>query len=368
MAFLDARKFFVARMSAKSCVFAISLVVWVMASSGVAVADEVSTFCNLTQTQAAVQRDLLDYPELFATTGNPQTGNSSIVTAGVRWSLSRYLQGATVGKLADANCEAYRAENRLAGQAQAVEQRADLQAVESTEPLMRQALQLADEAVAKEQALLRARVSTLADVKAAFDVRDAIGTRLASLVQIRSRIKDQLPEAEVPLGQLVDRSVAARAEVAIESSRLANQAGWDVSIAAGAQDDPRGRNRTQPFVGLTVSYSLGAPAASRAADRVGALATQYQNEQRDGPLQQYQRAIVTARGLIEGEQIILRGLEERKALVDSTIARLQGVTTDDAQRALRQGRVEQLAGEAQIAGSRARLQFLQQWLDRNKPI
>lgn len=342
--------------------------VGVMASSGVAVADEVSSFCSLTQTQAALQRNLLDYPELFATTGNPQTGNSSIVTGGVRWSLSKYLQAGTVGKLADANCESYRADNRLTEQVKKVEQRADLKAVESMEPLLREALALANDEVAKEQTLMRAKAATLANVKAAFDARDTISMRLAGLVQIRSRLQDELPDAEVPLGELVNQSIAAKAEVASETSRLAGQTGWDVSIAAGAQSDPRGANRAQPFVGLTASYSLGAPAANRAGGNVGALTTQYLSEQRDGPLMQYQRAIDTARGLIEGEHIILEGLEQRKALADSTVERLQGISTEDGQRALRQTRIEQRANGAQIAGSRARLKFLQQWLDRNKPI
>ncbi|SAL00466.1 hypothetical protein AWB78_05950 [Caballeronia calidae] len=331
-------------------------------------ADEVSSFCNMTQTQADVQRNLLNSPELFATTGNPQTGNSSTITAGVRWSLSKHLQAGTVSKLADANCDSYRVDAKLAEQTKNVGQRADLKAIESMEPLMRQVLALANEEVKKEQALMQAKVSTLTNVKDAFDARDSIRTQLASLVQTRSRIGEQLPDAEVPLGELVRQSIEAKAEVANETSQLAAQSAWDVSIAAGAQNDPRAQNRTQPFVGLTVSYSFGAPAANRAANKVAGLTTQYLNEQRDGPLQQYQRAIATVKGLVEGERIILQGLEERKAFTDATLERLTGITTDDGQRAIRQTRIERLASEAQIAGSVARLKFLQQWIERNKPI
>lgn len=330
-------------------------------------ADEVSSFCLMTETQAEVQRNILNYPEVFGSTGNPQTGNSSTITAGMRWSLSRYLQANTVSRLASASCDAYRADRQLAAQTQNVEQRADLQAIQAMEPLLRTALVMAGDEVNKEQKLMAAKVATLTDVNAAFNANNAIRTQLAALLQTRSRIQDQLPEAEAANDELVQKSIAAKSRVASETSHLAAQAGWDLSIAAGAQNDPSNASRTSPYVGLTVSYSLGSHAANRAANQVAAVTAQYLTEQHDGPVQQYQRAIATVRGLLESERLILQGIEERKAFIDTTVNRLQGIATDNGQRALRQARIEQQASNAQLAGSRARLDFFQQWLARNQP-
>jgi hypothetical protein len=153
--------------------------------------------------------------------------------------------------------------------------------------------------------------------------------------------------------------------VASETAHLAAQSAWDVSIAAGAQTDPRNGGTTKPFVGLTVTYSFGAGAANRAANTVAGLSEKYENEQRDGPMQQYIRAKETAHGLIQAEEGVLQGLYERKTLADNTVDRLKGIQTDDAQRALRQANLEQLGVQAQIAGSEARLDYLRLWIARN---
>jgi hypothetical protein len=328
-------------------------------------ADESDAFCNLTQAQAEVQKQLLGSAQMFATTGNPATGNSSTVTVGFSKSLSKQLQAKTTGELADATCDSYRADRKLAEQAQNVEQRGNLHAFEAMEPLLRQALDTASANVATEEAKLRAHTATLADVKAAYDARDVVRSLLTALQQTRSRIANQLPEAEVPLGGLVHDAITAHAAVASETAHLAAQSAWDVSIAAGAQTDPRNGGTTKPFVGLTVTYSFGAGAANRAANTVAGLSEKYENEQRDGPLQQYIRAKETAHGLIQAEEGVLQGLYERKTLADNTVDRLKGIQTDDAQRALRQANLEQLGVQAQIAGSEARLDYLRLWIARN---
>jgi hypothetical protein len=44
---------------------------------------------------------------------------------------------------------------------------------------------------------------------------------------------------------------------------------------------------------------------------------------------------------------------------------LKGIQSDDAQRALRQAKLEQMGTQAQITGSEARLDYLRSWLARN---
>ncbi|MFL9928711.1 hypothetical protein P0D88_05450 [Paraburkholderia sp. RL18-103-BIB-C] len=330
-----------------------------------AFADETKSFCDMTQAQAEVQKQLLGSAQLFATSGNPATGNSSTITMGVSKSLSKHLQARTTGELADATCEAYRLDRKLAEQADNVQQRGDLQAFAAMEPLLRRALDLANANIDEEKAMRQVNASTLMDVKAAYDARDTLTTVLTTLQQTRSRIQNQLPEAEIPLRELAQEDIAAKAEVAGETSKLQAESAWDVSIAGGAQTDPREGGRTRPFVGVTVSYSFGAVAANRAASRVAGLASKYVSEERDGPEMQYRRALVTARGLIQAEELILQGLDQRKALADSTVQHLEAIQTDDAQRALRQARLEQLGAKAQIEGSQARLGYLRGWLARN---
>lgn len=336
------------------------------ALSAPALADEAQSFCDLTQTQAEVQKHLLGSAQLFVSTGDPQTGSSTTVTVGLSKSLSKHLQARTTGALADATCDSYRADRKLAEQAQNVEQRGDLLAFTAMEPVLRQALDMAKANVARERELLNAHMSTLMDVKGASDSLTAVRELLTTLEENRSRIQDQLPEADVPLRDLVQQSIAAKTDMASQTSKLAAESSWDVSLAAGVQSDPgNGGGRAKPFVGVTLSYSFGAAAAYRAANRVSGLAAKYVSEERDGPEMQYRRALATVRSLIKAERDVMEGLDERKALVDETIARLQGIESDDAQRAMRQAKLDQLSILAQQAGANARMDYLRGWLARN---
>jgi hypothetical protein len=192
-----------------------------------AFADETKSFCDMTQAQADVQKQLLGSASLFATTGNPATGNSSTITMGISKSLSKHIQSRTTGELADATCESYRLDRKLAEQAQNVEQRGDLLAFGAMEPLLRKALELANANIEKEKELRKVNASTLTDVKTAYDARDTLTTLLATLQQTRSRIQDQLPEVELPLRELVQEDIAAKADVASKTSKLQAESAWD---------------------------------------------------------------------------------------------------------------------------------------------
>lgn len=329
-----------------------------------AMAGEVDTFCALNTAQAQVQSELLGAAEAFTNVGDPATGSHTI-TAGVRKSLSKHYQANLVDKLAQAQCDAYRLENKLTEQVSNVEQRGDLLALNVLEPLLKKALEQANANVKQEQAMLEAHTGRLTDVKAAFEQADQLRADLANIVQRRSRLQDQLPALDVPLGALVDEAVSARAEVAALSSKIAAQSGWDVQIAGGVRNDFRGNGQREGFIAITASYSLGKPAADRAASKVAALTEQLLNEQRDASTQGLRRAKNTVDGLLGSENLILQGLEARKTLADSTLARLQGVDTEDGLRALRSVKVEQLTVDAQIAASRARIQYLKGWMQRN---
>lgn len=329
-----------------------------------AVADEAESFCALNQAQAEVQSELLGSAEAFTNLGDPNTGNHSLAV-GVRKSLSKHRQARVVQQLAQAQCEAYRLENRLAEQAAHVEQRGDLVALEVMEPLLKRALEKAEANVQKEQAMLAARTARLADVKTAFDQADRLRGELVSLAERRSRLQDVLPAIDEPLNDLISASVAARGEVAALSSKVAVQSGWDVSLAAGMRSDFRSNGQREGFVAVQASFNLGKPAADRAAAKVSALTEQLLTEQHDASVQGLRRARNTVAGLAAGEAMNVFALEQRKALADSTLERLQGVDTEEGLRTQRTMTVEQLSTEAALTGSRARLRYLKAWLDRN---
>ncbi|MES4787772.1 MAG: hypothetical protein C4294_20395, partial [Nitrospiraceae bacterium] len=168
-----------------------------------AIAAEADTFCALNQAQTDVQRSVTGSAEAFTTVGDPVTGSSSVATIGVRKSLSKHYQANLMGRLADAQCAAYRIDNKLAEQTSNIEQRGALQAINAMEPLLQLALAQANANVQKEQALMAVRASRLADVKAAFEQADRIRSDLAALAQQKSRLLDQLPAVDASLDDLV---------------------------------------------------------------------------------------------------------------------------------------------------------------------
>lgn len=329
-----------------------------------AVAGESDTFCALNQAQAEVQSELLGSAEAFTNIGDPNTGIHTIAV-GVRKSLSKHRQARVVRQLAQAQCDAYRLENRLAEQAANVELRADLVALNAMEPLLKQALEQAENNVQKEQAMLAARSARLTDVKEAFDQADRLRGELVSLAKRRSQLQGLLPPIDEPLNDLVIASVAARSEIAALSSKIIVQSGWDVSLAAGMRSDFRANGQREGFVAVQATFNLGKPAADRAAGKVAALTEQLLNEQHDASVQGLRRAKNTVAGLAAGEAMNVSTLEQRTALANSTLERLQGIDTEEGLRVQRTMKVERISAEAQLIGSQARLQYLKGWLDRN---
>ncbi|HDR9105416.1 TPA: hypothetical protein QDB04_002257 [Burkholderia vietnamiensis] len=312
-----------------------------------------------------MQKELLGSAEAFASQGDPTTGSSTVITAGIRKSLSKHIQAHMVGKLAAAQCDAYRVNHKLDEQASNVEERGDLVALAAMEPLLKKALAQAEDNVKKEQALLNVQAARLSDVKSAFDAANHLRGKLADLQARRGRIADQLPAADVPLKQLVNESVSDQADIAELNSRLQAASGWDVSVAAGVRDDLRYGTHSQGFIAVTATYSFGKPAADRAANKVAALTRQLLEEQRTSGAQVLHRAKETVRALIGSQQILMEGLVARQAMVDSTIARLAGVDTADGLRAQRAAQVEQLDVAAEMAAADARMDYLKGWLARN---
>lgn len=334
-----------------------------LALSSAALAGEVDTYCELSTARAAVQSELLKAPEAFGNLGDPATAARSL-TVGVRKFISRGQQGELVTRLGQAECNAYKAQRDLAEQLTGVEARSEVKAIEAKRPLLLQALDLAEKNLATEKSMLAAQAATLADLKAAFDQRDRLRQDLATLDARLSMIRNQLPEAEMPLDALLNAAVAAQSEVTELTAKIQSRGGWEVSIAGGSRSDLQ-TGKNEGFIAVAATRSFGYGRATEAADRVGALTAKLLREQRDGSFQQLARTQDAVTGVIAAERMTAGSLSERRDAMQASLARLAGVNTTEGLRSQRALQVEIAATVASLQASVARAEHLTQWLGRN---
>src|SRR5690606_33735113 len=160
-------------------------------------ANESQAYCDRVLTQAQGQQSLLGSAEAFVNVGDPSTG-AETMTAGVRKSISKHLQSGTVRSKANLQCEVYSLEMKLMEQADSVEGRSDLVALDVLEPALKEALRAAERNLRQEQAMLAAQTAKLSDVQAAFSQVDTLRIELAKIQHRRAQLQDMLPEAEQP--------------------------------------------------------------------------------------------------------------------------------------------------------------------------
>lgn len=330
-------------------------------------ASETDAFCALAAAKAQTQAQLLTAPEAFASVGDPVTG-ARAATIGVRKYISRGQQGELALKLAQAECDAYRAQNALAEQLTGVEARAQLARIIAKKPGLERALAMAQESLEAEEGQLQAQTATIADVNAAYERRDRLRQELAGLARERSLIQNQLAQAGEPLAELVDRAISAQADVADIEAKLAAMSGWEVAVSGGVRAEFNGGGKQEGFVAVTASRSFGYSGAQDAASRVGALTDSFLRSQRDGALQQLLRARDSVAGVVAAERIAGDSLSERQQTLRTTLARLEGVSTAEGQRTLRALQVELVHVDALLQASQAYTQSLSRWLDLNAGV
>jgi len=340
--------------------------------------EAVETYCALVQAQGRAQSALLKSPDVFANVGDPNTGTKS-VTLGIRQSLARRRQAGTVDLLAEAQCDAYRLEQQLMRLAQRIEQRADLEALQVVSVPLLMSLKAAEKNVELEESLLDQQSATLADVLAASELANALRAELGEAMRRRAQLVHELPkvddeEADQDVRTLALRASAARARVAELTSKLHAQAGWDVTLSAGARTNTDSemrrnaghqKNSNDAFIALNATINLGQAASSRAASSVHALAKQHLNAQFEGGLQTLQRTSETVRALLAADRLAYEDLLRRKGLLQRTSVRVAGVNTPPSVRMQRQLEVQLQALDARLLAAKARMDWLQQWQERN---
>jgi len=339
--------------------------------------EAVQTYCALVQAQGQAQSALLKSPDVFANVGDPNTGTKS-VTLGIRQSLARRRQAGTVDLLAQAQCDAYRLEQQLARLAQQIEQRAELEALQVISVPLLMALKEAEKNVELEESMLDRQSATLSDVLAASELANTLRAELAAAMRRRAQLVHELPkvehgESDHNLRMLAQQANTARARVSELSAKLHAQAGWDVTVSAGARtntDSEMRRNNgnkssNDAFVALNATVNLGQGASQRAASSVHALAQQHLNAQFEGGMQTLLRTSETVRALLAADRLAYEDLQRRKGLLQRTSLRVDGVNTPPAERMQRQLEVQLQAIDARLLAARARMDWLQQWLESN---
>jgi len=340
--------------------------------------EAVETYCALMRAQGQAQSALLKSPDVFANVGDPNTGTKS-VTLGIRQSLARRRQAGTVDLLAQAQCDAYRLEQELLRSARHIEQRAELEALQVISVPLLMSLKAAEKNVELEESLLDQQSATLADVLAASELADAMRAELADAMRRRAQLVHDLPKvddvaAEHNLRMLAQQASAARARVSELSSKLHAQAGWDVTLSAGARTNTDSEVRrtnssnNDAFIALNATINLGQGVSQRAANSVHALAQQHLNAQFEGGLQTLLRTSETVRALLAADRLAHEDLLRRKDLLQRASLRVDGVNTPQTERMQRQLEVQLQALDVRLLGLRARMDWLQQWLESNGAV
>ncbi|WP_311223701.1 MULTISPECIES: hypothetical protein [unclassified Acidovorax] len=326
-------------------------------------AGEVESYCALTAAQGQVQSAQLSAPEAFASLGDPATDKRNMVL-GVRKSFSRARQGRRVTELAEAQCAAYRSQQRLGLRLASLELVTEQRGITHLIPPLKGALAAAESQLRQERLLLARRQATLQDVHTAFDTRDRLQEKLARAEQRQSYLSVHAPVEEAPLLPDAERAIADQARVTELGALLQADAGWDVSVAVGMR---RGLSdgAQSAFASVALSRSFGEGASRASAQQTGTLAARWLAEQQEGPLQKLQRTRDAVAGAYAAGRVIHDGLLRRRGALRETLTTVEGSDTATAARLARGLRVELLSTDAELAESVARQDYLVSWLALN---
>lgn len=328
-----------------------------------AAADEADSYCALAAAQGRVQSATLSAPEAFASVGDPASERRNVVL-GVRKSFARERQGRLATELAEAQCAAYRSQERLGLRLASIELVTEQRGLMALAAALQAALAAAESNLRQERQSLARRQATLLDVQSAFDARDRLQEKRARAEQRLSYLAAHAPVEEAALLPDAERAIADQARVTELGALLQAEGGWDVSVALGMR---RGLSdgAQSAFASVALSRSFGAGASRRAAEDTGALAARWLSEQQEGPLQKLQRSRDAVAGAYAAGRMVQTGLQQRRAALRETLASVEGSDTAAAARLARKLRIDILATDAELADAAARQGYLQSWLALN---
>ncbi|MBV7542977.1 hypothetical protein [Acidovorax sp. sic0104] len=326
-------------------------------------AGEAESYCALATALGRVQAATLSAPEAFASLGDPATDKRSVVV-GVRKSFSRDRQGRLATELAEAQCAAYRSQQRLGLRLASVEVVTEQRGLVALTAALETALAAADAHLRQERLLLARSQATLLDVRSAFEARDRLQEKRARAAQRLNYLAAHAPIEEAPLLPDAERAITDQARVTELGALLQAESGWDVSVAVGMRRGLSDGGQSA-FASVALSRSFGEGASRSAAQETGALAARWLADQQEGPLYKLQRTRDAVAGAHAAGEMVRTGLLERRRVLRETLDTLQGSDTAAAARLARNLRTEILATDAELADTEARQSYLQSWLGLN---
>lgn len=226
--------------------------------AGEARADETHGYCDYVEGVASAESALLFSPTVFATVGrldrNAVTGDPTVAsdelrtTAGLSYSLTGIVEGILTKKRAKAECRRHEALAQVASES-------TYHALAARQKVLDEALEEADEMLARADRELEARTATATEV---LSTRVRIDELRALAAETRLELEAlPKPAAGVPMSSALRELYSADTALEKQDARLREMKAIDVSVRVGYDSFLGGDDGSPYFAVLTVSFNPG---------------------------------------------------------------------------------------------------------------
>ncbi|MCA1664387.1 MAG: hypothetical protein LC659_08995 [Myxococcales bacterium] len=306
--------------------------------------DEGDSYCGFVAGVARSESALLLSPQLFVdygwvngndvlsagTMGASTLPATQRLTAGLRYSFSGLLQGISARQRARAECERYRAASALARFVVDNRENVSPAALDAKLLVLRGAGERARQIVATTRAAVERARATVEELNAAelrtAELTAAIGDAEALRAGLPARSRLPAPET------LIERGVAATAEVERYEARLRWARGFDVALRGGYDQVFGIRNDLPLFAVVSLTFNPAMFYQRTANAEAGAARLRWMRSETEGVVDKAQRLAARLRALLCAER---RRLAETTLLVGDVEARLRAVEAIGGERLLR---------------------------------
>ena len=324
-------------------------------------ASELSSYCNMVNSEAEIRSQVLSAPEAFTTVGTDST-NQKVLTAGIRKSFTNAHQATLTTRLGEAQCSAYKLESQISESLKDIDAQVDREGLAEKQTGLKIALGLADANLAQEQNLLKHQLATWSDVRTALETRDQIQQDLLKTEQAFVIYKQVPQYAAVSLSKMLVELEPANAQVAKIKGDLSSASAWDVSVSAGAIR-VLATGAQSPYIGVNISRSFGYDGAKDAVRRNVDASVSYGKDQESGVWQQLDRKRAQMEGEIRMQSAAQRSTEEKLVLLSDARSQVDSVDTLAAKRIAANLAIETVQARAELNSVNRRIRMMKQWLE-----
>ncbi|TDR31263.1 hypothetical protein [Hydromonas duriensis] len=340
------------------------LIAWLMLPFA-ASANEVDAYCRLTKVQANAQSLVLSAPKVFLSMGSTQS-QDNVASMGISQSLSDKIQAKLIEKIADNKCKIYSTNQSIEDSLKFLNNKVLLSQIQAQTPLLIEALNLAEQNLYLEKKLFDSQNGTLRELTEAYRDRDDIRASISFNEQQRSVLQNT-PNVDIQnnLKEQIAASEIAKSNIAYLTSKLNTTAGWDVIGSTGLKRElESGTNKA--FVSLNMYWSLGEPKSSKAAALVEELTRDYLKQQYDSTGNAFLRLVHSTQGVLAAEKDINTSLMQQIQSNSEMLARVNTISTVEANRARNLLQIKQKVLRANWVASNVKLKELNEWLSINE--